>query len=51
MRKRLNCIIEDLDSDTFFNQISLTMLRTIDLSLEAKLAGRLFQYTDPRLKT
>ena len=43
MRKRLNCIIEDLDNEKFLNQIQFGILGAIDLNLEAKFAGKLFQ--------
>jgi len=43
MRKRLKCIIEDLNSEIFLNQILFGILGTIDLNLEVKFTDKLFQ--------
>lgn len=42
---------EDLNSEKLLNHVSLQMLGTLNLSLEAKFVGRLYQYTDQSLKT
>jgi len=46
MRNLLNCIICDLCRSNFLNQILLRILGVMSLYLEAKFAGKLFQYED-----
>lgn len=51
MRKRLKYIMRDLGRGKLRNQILFEMLGTIDMNLEAKLPGRLFQQVDQKVKT
>lgn len=51
MRNRLNLTIEPLGNAKLLNHKSFLILGAIDLNLEIKLAGSLFQYVDHMLET